>query len=214
MKKSRKKRLQMLRKREQRRNQGSLRPAAGIPHDPANDQHQPPSTDRLCDEGDHQWIVFSIALAEGWLMLNCTTCGAMGTVDEPTKAEINQAYRAPSRPYEWSDNPRVRIRHTGPGYVAQSPGSGKPGRIVVSNTPLTPEERSELEVLERVVIKGNLDGHLFPLYIRSFQQHTGVEPTGAVKRLATQVEALVRKRRGFTPAMMAIVIREYLRESQ
>ncbi len=84
---------------------------------------------------------------------------------------------------------------------------------VVSQTPLTREERSELEVLERVVIDGDLGGNLFPLYIRSFQQHTGVEPTGAVKRLATQIEALVRKRRVFTPAMMAIVIREYLRES-
>ena len=85
---------------------------------------------------------------------------------------------------------------------------------MVSHTPLTPEERSELEMLKHIVINGDLNGNLFPLYIRSFQQHTGNEPTGTVKRLAAQIEALVRKRRLFTPAMMAIVIREYLRESR
>jgi len=84
---------------------------------------------------------------------------------------------------------------------------------MASETPLTEDEREELEILETVVIDGGLDGNLFPLYIRSFQDFTGVEPTGAVKRLATRIEELVQQRRVFTPSMMAIVIREYVRKS-
>ena len=32
----------------------------------------------------HSWVVFSTALEEGWLMLQCTKCGLHGTVDDPT----------------------------------------------------------------------------------------------------------------------------------
>lgn len=34
---------------------------------------------RACD---HKWAVFSTALADGWLMVQCVTCGAHGSVEE------------------------------------------------------------------------------------------------------------------------------------
>ena len=147
-------------------------------------------------------------------MLNCTKCGAMGTVNEPSNEEWSEAFHAPSKPYNWTDNARVTLRQSGPVYVERAPGSGRSGRIIVPETPLTLQERDELKVLEDVVIKAELDGGLFPLYIRHFENDTGAEPTGAVKRLAARIKELVGQRRKFTPAMMAIVIREYVRESE
>lgn len=137
----------------------------------------------------------------------------MGTVDDPSSDEWGEAYHAPSKPYAWTDNSRVTIRQFGPVYVERASDSDTPGKIITSRSPLTEQERSELEILERVVIEGELYGGLFPLYVRSYQDYTGNEVTGAVKRLAAQVEKLVEQRRVFTPAMMAIVIREYIRES-
>jgi hypothetical protein len=32
----------------------------------------------------HEWVVFSTALAEGWLMLQCVNCGQPGTVGHPS----------------------------------------------------------------------------------------------------------------------------------
>lgn len=57
----------------------------------------------------HDWVVFSTALAEGWLMLQCVSCGMHGTVDDPSKKEWSDAYHAPSKPYRWKDESRVTI---------------------------------------------------------------------------------------------------------
>ena len=32
----------------------------------------------------HEWVVYSLALAEGWLMLQCVECGLKGTVEDPS----------------------------------------------------------------------------------------------------------------------------------
>lgn len=147
-------------------------------------------------------------------MLNCVVCGAMGTVNEPSREEWGDAYRAPLEPYGWEDNGRVTLQQSGPTYVAGWSANGPSKKICVPKSPLSAEERYELTVLEDVVIKGKLNGNLFPFYLRSVQEDTGIEPTGAVKQLAAQIEALVDQGRMFTPAMMAIVIREYLREAR
>ncbi len=67
----------------------------------------------ICLPSEHEWIVFSTALAEVRIMVQCVECGAHGTVDDPTKDEWADAFHAPSQPYLWDDNSRVTIRHLG-----------------------------------------------------------------------------------------------------
>lgn len=59
---------------------------------------------------EHDWVVYSTALAEVWLMLECFDCGAHGSVDDPSKEEWSAAFSAPSNPYRWDDKSRVTIR--------------------------------------------------------------------------------------------------------
>ena len=87
-------------------------------------------------ECDHEWVVFSTALQEVCLLVQCVQCGAIGTVASPSKAEWSEAFHAPSRPYRWNDPSRVTIRETRSGtlYVVKAsedneenerlPGSG------------------------------------------------------------------------------------------
>jgi hypothetical protein len=71
----------------------------------------PPSP---CDGADtqhvHEWFVFSTALKEVALMLECALCGAFGTVDDPTRDEWAQAADASEHPYRWRDESRVTVR--------------------------------------------------------------------------------------------------------
>lgn len=161
----------------------------------------------------HRWIVFSTAIADGCLMLNCRDCGAMGTVDDPSSEEWKMAFHAPTTPYSWDDESRVSVRQQEPFYVTKESSSDSSGRITPPSKRLTLQELSELKTLDKIVIEASLDGHLFPLYLRSFAEDTGREFCGVAKRLASQVEKLVAAGRCFTPAMMGIVIREYIRES-
>jgi hypothetical protein len=60
---------------------------------------------------NHEWVVFSTALAEVWLMLQCVHhCSAYGSVDDPNSDEWAEAFYAPSDPYLWADKSRVTIR--------------------------------------------------------------------------------------------------------
>jgi len=78
-------------------------------------------TRRVCQPSKHEWVVFSTALAEVWIMVQCVECGAHGTVDDPTKDEWAEAFHAPSQPYLWDDNSRVTLRHLGgPCYVERN----------------------------------------------------------------------------------------------
>lgn len=61
---------------------------------------------------DHEWVVFSTALQQVCLMVECAKCGAFGTVDDPTKDEWRRAFRASSQPYGWGANERVTVRGT------------------------------------------------------------------------------------------------------
>ena len=63
---------------------------------------------KACEQ--HEWAVFSTALKECWLMLQCVECGIMGTVEDPTKEEWAEAFHAPSQPYRWLDDARVVVK--------------------------------------------------------------------------------------------------------
>jgi hypothetical protein len=58
----------------------------------------------------HEWVVFSTALKERALLVQCVDCGAIGTVDDPTREEWSEAFHAPERPYRWHDESRVTLR--------------------------------------------------------------------------------------------------------
>ncbi len=61
---------------------------------------------------NHEWVVFSTALQEVCLMVECVECGAFGTVDDPTKQEWRRAFSASSHPYGWAAKERVTVRGT------------------------------------------------------------------------------------------------------
>lgn len=50
----------------------------------------------------NDWWVYSTAIAEGVLMLQCKVTGAKGIVTNPSEEEWNEAYHAPSKPYHWT----------------------------------------------------------------------------------------------------------------
>jgi hypothetical protein len=58
----------------------------------------------------HSWVVFSTAMKEVALMLQCVKCGEFGTVDDPTQEEWKEAFHAPAQPYPWTDESRITIR--------------------------------------------------------------------------------------------------------
>lgn len=57
---------------------------------------------------EREWVCFSTALSEGWLMLECNKTGAQGVVKDPTRAEWGWAFDCPSNPKPWTDNGRVK----------------------------------------------------------------------------------------------------------
>jgi hypothetical protein len=78
---------------------------------------------------DHEWVVFSTATEEGWLMLQCVRCGGHGTVNDPSPKEWSEAFAAPSKPYRWHDETRVVIHDEVPTdqpYVQKRPQGARP----------------------------------------------------------------------------------------
>lgn len=63
---------------------------------------------------EHEWVVFSTALAEVSLLVRCVVCGARGMVDDPSEAEWSEAFHSPSKPYRWVDGSRVRHQRSHP----------------------------------------------------------------------------------------------------
>jgi hypothetical protein len=74
----------------------------------------------------HEWVVFSKALSEGWLMLQCVHSLAHATVDDPSEGEWEDAHGAPSKPYRWEDESRLTLHpeKSTDAYVAIDPSGG------------------------------------------------------------------------------------------
>jgi hypothetical protein len=64
---------------------------------------------RKADPCDHEWVVFSTALHDVYLMVVCVNCGVNGTVNDPSEDEWRRAFRAPSRPYKWEAKKQVSV---------------------------------------------------------------------------------------------------------
>lgn len=184
---------------------------------PAVEQFQNASTSSSHECPGHEWVVFSTALAQGWLMLQCVRCGRHGTVDDPSKTEWSAAFHAPSAPYRWTDDGRVTRRDTGPLYV-RADGHGGYERlwreVIGKLDPLGDDERAELLHLAGLAEgPGDLDSGLFPLFVTNFELDTGVVPCPGVKRAAERIRRFHQKGVHLSPRQVAWALRCYANES-
>src|SRR5579884_2769794 len=60
---------------------------------------------------EHEWVVFSTALQEVCLLVQCAECTALGIVPDPSRDEWAKAFYAPQRPYRWHDSSRVVVKY-------------------------------------------------------------------------------------------------------
>jgi len=145
----------------------------------------------------HEWVVFSTALADRCLMIQCVDCGVMGTVDDPTSEEWSAAFYALSKPYQWNDEARVIIQHGPPcpfhvvradknaprcdcpSHQEQQEYERFPAEFMMPNNGLTPVEMKEIKKLADMVGKTDLCSRFFPLFMRAYQATTGSKSSDA-----------------------------------
>jgi hypothetical protein len=84
-----------------------------------------------------------------------------------------------------------------------------PGEILVPQRLLTPEEKNELEELAEFVAESNLCSHVFPLFVRSFEQDSGHKHLAAVQEIVDRIEQINDKGLHFGPSVVAQVLRVY-----
>lgn len=184
---------------------------------------------------NHEWVVFSTAINEGWLMLQCVECGLHATVGDSSKKEWSKAFHAPSKPYRWHEENRVVIHEEHPTdqrYVQKKPPSAKkcecyairgmqePGdyeRVWIEATRpkpvVMPEARKELLHLAVMAdVADDLCSTFFPLFIESYQQATGGEPSHAVRWFANQIEKLRSMGVHCSSSVIATLLRELAKE--
>lgn len=66
----------------------------------------------LVPDGAHDWWVYSTAIGNHVLLVECRKTGERGYVPDPTPEEWRQAFHAPSNPYRWTDQERIIIDAT------------------------------------------------------------------------------------------------------
>jgi hypothetical protein len=180
---------------------------------------------------EHEWVVFSTALEEGWLMLQCVICGLNATVEQPSQEEWSAAFYAPSKPYRWHDAGRVTIHEEYPTdrpYVQIKPASARkcecyselgavePGeyeRVWIEATrprpDVTAEAREELLQLAGMADEADdLCSTFFPLFVESYQQGIGGESTYAVRWFAKQIKQLSGMGVHCSSSVIATLLRE------
>lgn len=57
---------------------------------------------------NHEWLVYSTAIVQGWLLLFCARCGIEGRVKDSSIEEWKEAFYAPSHHYPWK-GPTERV---------------------------------------------------------------------------------------------------------
>lgn len=181
---------------------------------------------RVCPAG-HEWVVYSTALQEHWLMLQCVECGTLSTVDDPTREEWGRAFRAPSRPFRWMRDSRVTLRGQGRLRVIRATGATRcgcqaqigrpeigdyeryPVRYTEPLRALTEEDRGELRELADLASNSGLCSPLFPLFIRGFEEDAGLRNSPAVEEATARIERIVSHEVHFTPGVVAMILRGF-----
>lgn len=185
-----------------------------------------PGPSSPCQTG-HEWVVYSTALLEGWLMLQCVECHAMGTIDDPSKHEWSGAFHAPSRPYRWRDATRVTVRgYASPRVIRAIDGprcdcpsqrtlpanrgyERVPGGIWEHPGGLSDAEKAELLEVAEFVEGSDLCSSLLPLFNRCYEEDTGFRHSQATHTIVGRIERWGLKGIHCSPAVMARIIREF-----
>lgn len=184
--------------------------------------------EKLCREKSsckHEWVVFSTALQERWLMLQCVECGLHGTVEEPTAEEWSQAFHAPSRPYRYEDETRVTPKMNGTPCVRRLDqnklcncvceccrGELRYERLWFSqlkpNTSPTAEEASEiLELAGFVESQSQMCSHWLPFFIVNLERDMGVRHASIVQEIISRIKALDDAGRHHSASAIARLLR-------
>jgi hypothetical protein len=153
----------------------------------------------------HEWVVFSSAIDENWLMLQCVCCGLHGTVRDPSLREWSKAFRAPSRPYRWTAEGRVHIqaaipRH--PPYVMRTVAGPRcecyaqlgillpreyertPGRLIRPRRSLSMQEQEALLGLASFIRTTDLCSLVFPVFIEHCDDKPTLEIPSVIREIA------------------------------
>jgi hypothetical protein len=175
-------------------------------------------------EYQHEWVVYSTALKEGWLMLQCVDCGMCGTVEDPSAEEWRAAFQAPSDPYRWRDDARVVWKEVCPARVIRfvegiecechARGSRRgyeriPGGIWEHTDVLSLEEKRELAGIAGLAETADLCSRIFPYFLRCSEEDTGARHTKATHAIASRIEQWDAKGMHFRPPLVAKILREY-----
>ena len=185
-----------------------------------------PRTAVLCTN-DHEWVVYSTALLEGWLMLQCVECGAMGTIDDPSPEEWSDAFHAPSRPYRWRDNARVtdrgvaspRVIRAVHGPLCDCPSERSlpqnkgydrvPDGIWEHSNRLSDREKAELSNFAEFVGESDLCSRLLPAFTRFIESDTGHLCHQIIHTIVDRIETFDAVGLHCSPSVVARIIREY-----
>jgi hypothetical protein len=189
-------------------------------------QSEQPSTAPLCLEG-HEWVVYSTALREHWMMVQCVGCGATGTVDDPSPEEWSAAYFAPSRPYRWHDGTRVTERgYAAPCVIRAVHGSAcecpsqrslpenqgydrVPGGIWQISGVISEQEKAELLQFANFVGGSDLCSRLLPTFLRCCENDTGHLCSRAIHTIIDRIEAFDNEGLHCSSPVVAWIIREF-----
>jgi len=177
----------------------------------------------------HTWVVFSTALGDGWIMLQCVDCGMHATVEDPTSEEWGQAFHAPSRPYQWLDETRIVIHPEVPAwkrYVVRTEVANKcecytrrgviephdferfPNEAMRPPINITDADRTELMILGDFVKKKSLCSFLFEVFIKDAAEDLDVVLSPAAEEVARRVSLLDRKGMHCSPSVVARLLTE------
>lgn len=187
---------------------------------------EPHRTTGFCTNG-HEWVVYSTALSEGWLMLQCVECGAMGTIDDPSPQEWSDAFHAPSRPYRWHDgksvtergvaSPRVIRAVQGPHCdcpserdLPEKRGYDRvPGGIWEHSDRLPDQDKSELNEFAAFVAESDLCSRLLPAFIRCIESDSDRRCPKVIHTVVDRIERFDAVGLHCSPPVVARIIREY-----
>ncbi len=164
----------------------------------------------------HEWAVFSTALQQGWLMLQCTICGSHGAVEDPSETEWAKAFYAPTHPYVWEDGSRVVVRsHGGSSYVARRE-SGELERVpreIIRHLPqVTQQEADDLLGIVRFVEQEEMTSELLCLFIQSASEWSGQSPSAGIAALCDRLHQFAEHGTVFSKQWVINAIRWYAKE--
>jgi hypothetical protein len=177
----------------------------------------------------HEFVVFSTEVSRVKLLVQCFHCQTVGTINDPSESEWARAFHAPSHPYPWRDSGRVEILGLDRPYVVpvavsvpcDCPGKRPrrrqeferyPGEIGLPSLAPTGEEREDLLALARLALEARgFCSRVFAKFLRDHARETGSEPTGAVRRLAAEIESWSQRGLHFRSNVLAMLLLEHAR---